>query len=269
MKKIVFFDLDGTLLTTQKEILEENKKAIKLARENDIEICICSGRPQSAVRKYQKMAGAGRYIISANGAEIYDTEAEEQLYACALEEDFCVKLYEHAVKNNLFMRIDTKYGRFINIERYKVLDDIVMTETDYKKFFREEKILQFSFGSMDSKLIEEIVEIVNKSGIYSIANRFMSGMLPDKLDIINIVNSSVSKGNAILGLCKYLKIDPKDTIGFGDDYNDVSMMKSVGHGVAMGNAFDEIKALASEVTLTNDEPGIAEFLNRLVIENQD
>ena len=265
MKKIVFFDLDGTLLTSKKEILQENIEAIKKARNNGIEICICSGRPITAAKKYKEMSGAGRYIISTNGAEIFDTEENEELFSVSLEQQFCINLYEYAVKNNLFMRIDTKYGRYVNIERYKILDDMLFQE-DYKKFFKGNNILQFSIGSRDSKIIDEIVKEIKQDCNISIANRFASGMLPDELDIINIVNSCASKGNAILGLCKYLKIPQKDSIGFGDDYNDISMMNSVGYGVAMGNSFDEVKAVAKEIITTNDEPGIAKFLNNLISE---
>ena len=266
MKKIVFFDLDGTLLTSKKEILQENIEAIKRAREHRIEVCICSGRPQSAVRKYQKDAEAGRYIICANGAEIYDTEEEEQLFSASIEEELCVKLFEFVTQNNLFVRIDTSYGRYVNIEEYKILNDIFFDE-DYKKFFKENKVLQISIGAGDSTIIDELVETLKLNPNIAIANRFMSEMLPIKLDILNIVNSCVSKGNAILGLCKYLKIEPRDAIGFGDDNNDISMMKAVGYGVAMENAFDSVKELAKEVITTNNEPGIAKFLDRLILEN--
>lgn len=266
MKKIVFFDLDGTLLTTEKEVLKENYEAIKKARENDIEVCICTGRPISAARTYQEMSGTGRYIICANGAEIYDIEEEEELFAAALEEEVCIKLFEYATQNNLFMRIDTKYGRYINNAEYKILNDIVFDE-DYKKFFKENKILQFSIGSLDSNIIDKIENAVNETGYMKVVSRFISSIIPVKLNVINIVNSSVSKGNAVNGLCKYLKIDLKDSIGFGDDYNDITMLNTVGYGVAMGNASEDVKKIAKEVISNNDEPGIAEFLNKLILEN--
>jgi hypothetical protein len=265
MFKIVFFDLDGTLLTTDKKVLEENKRAIKNARENGIEVCICSGRQQGAVRYYQKMAGAGRYIIDANGAEIYDTQDEEQLYACGLDTDYCMELYRWVLENNLFIRIDTKYGRYINDMKNVVLDEMPMEE-DYKKFFEENIILQMSIGSEDSSKIDEVVEMLD--GRVKKENRFMSSLIPQELDMINIINSSASKGNAILGLCKYLKIKPEEAMAFGDDLNDISMMKSV-YGVAMENASDNVKVLAKEITKTNDESGIAEILNRIVEENKN
>lgn len=266
MKKIIFFDLDGTLLTSRREILKENIDTIKKIREKGIEVCLCSGRQKEAIRKYQKLSGAGKYIICTNGAEIYDTEAEDELYAAPLEEEVCIKLFEYATANNIFMRIDTKYGRYINFPEYQILGEVLMEE-DYKKFFRENKVLQFSVGSLTSEIIDKIEEGINKTGYMKVVNRFVSSIIPAKLHVLNIVNSSVSKGNAILGLCKYLKIDPKDAIGFGDDFNDIPMMQAVGYGVAMGNASDDVKKLAKEVIATNDEPGIAEFLNKLILED--
>jgi hypothetical protein len=211
------------------------------------------------------MAGAGRYIIDTNGAEIYDTQDEEQLYSCGLDTDFCMKLYRHVLENNLFIRIDTKYGRYINDMKNVVLDEMPMEE-DYKKFFEENVVLQMSIGSEDSRKIDEVVRMLDSR--VKEENRFISSLIPVKLDMINIINSSASKGNAILGLCKYLKIKPEEAMAFGDDINDISMMKSV-HGVAMGNAGDSIKALAKEITKTNDEAGIAEILNRIVEEKRN
>lgn len=266
MFKIVFFDLDGTLLTSKKDVLEENKIAIKNALDNGIEVCICSGRPQSAVRHYQQMSGTGRYIISTNGAEIYDTKEDEQLFKCPIEESICLELFEHVLKNNLFVRIDTKYARYINRMDYKILDEVQM-EKDYKKFFKENDILQISIGSENSKDIDEIV--ANLDASLKVENRFIAENLPDNVHVINIINKSASKGNAILGLCKYLKIKPEEAMAFGDDYNDISMMNAV-YGVAMGNAYNEIKEIAKEVLVkNNNEPAIAEVLNRIVAERKE
>ncbi len=127
-------------------------------------------------------------------------------------------------------------------------------------------MLQFSVGSTDSKNIDEVIDMLDDS--MKVENRFISGYLPVEHEIINIINKSVSKGNGILGLCKYLKIKPEEAMAFGDDLNDISMMKSV-YGVAMGNAFDEVKVLAKEITKTNEEPGIAEILNRIIEERNN
>lgn len=74
----------------------------------------------------------------------------------------------------------------------------------------------------------------------------------------------VSKGNAITELCQKLDINLSQVIGFGDSSNDISMLKVVGKAVAMGNANDDVKAVADEVTLTNDNDGIPHTLKSLL-----
>lgn len=265
MFKIVFFDLDGTLLTDKKDILIENKKAIEDAINNGINVVICSGRQKNAVTYYQKLAGAGRYVISNNGAYIYDTKDNQMLFDAPIEKEKAIALYEFAMQNNMFVRVDTKYARYITDMRYKILDDMPMEE-DYKKFFDENEILQISLSSIDARIVDNVVEKLDSE--LKVENRFITEMIPIKLDMINIVNKSASKGNAILGLCKYLKILPEEAMAFGDDLNDISMMKAV-YGVAMGNALDEVKVFSKEVLeTTNEEPGIAKVLYRIIDERK-
>ena len=268
MKKIVFFDLDGTLLNEEKSILKENKESIKKACENGIEVVICSGRQQSQVRYYQKEAGAGKYIITTNGAEIYDTELEEQLFNCSLEKEFCKEFYKYIVENKLFFRIDTKYARYINQEKNRLMDELLFNE-EHNKFFEENIVLQFSVGSISSAKIDEVIEYLKKFPYIKVENRYNAKLTADPLDIINVINKNASKGNAIRGLCKYLKINVEDAIAFGDDNNDISMFEAVGYPIAMGNASNKLKSMAKEVILGNDVPSIAEVLNRLTEQNKE
>ena len=267
MKKIVFFDLDGTLLNEKKKIFSENKDAIKKARENGIEVVICSGRQQSQVRFYQEIAGASKYIITTNGAEIYDTELKEQLFYSAIEEEICNEIYKYVMKKNLFFRIDTKYARYFNQEKNRVMDEVLFNENP-DKFFQENIVLQYSVGSINSTDIDELIDYLKKFPSIKIENRYLAKLPEDLLDIINIVNKSVSKGNAIRGLCKYLKINFEDAVAFGDDLNDISMFEAVGYPIAMGNAYTDLKNMAKEIILENTKPGIAEVLNRLIDENE-
>ena len=73
-------------------------------------------------------------------------------------------------------------------------------------------------------------------------------------------NKVISKGNAISKLCEFLKIDINDVIAFGDGINDISMLKIVGLGVAMENAQSEAKEVAKEITITNNDSGVAKVL---------
>ena len=78
----------------------------------------------------------------------------------------------------------------------------------------------------------------------------------------------VHKGNALLKLCAYLNIDPSQTMAFGDGLNDVTMLKTAGIGVAMGNAAPQVKEAADFITDTNDNDGVAKAIEQFCFENR-
>ena len=80
--------------------------------------------------------------------------------------------------------------------------------------------------------------------------------------IFEFLNKDCGKGFAIANLCNILNIDINHVVSFGDAPNDVDMIKMCGTGVAMGNAYDEIKEIANFVTKNNDEDGVAYFLEQ-------
>ena len=88
MYKAVFLDLDGTLLTDNKMVSEENKKAIKYVQSKGGIACICSGRQKDAVKAYKEISGCDKYIICSNGTQIYDCEKDEELFSCNQKEAF-------------------------------------------------------------------------------------------------------------------------------------------------------------------------------------
>lgn len=271
MKKIVFFDLDGTLLTDSKEVLEENKDAIRRAKEIGIEIAICTGRQSNAAKEFKEKADTGKYMICMNGAEIIDTESGEELFASAIDEDVAKALYNYAKDNNLVMKIDTRFARYITKFDYALNQEYEFTE-DENRFFNENKVLQISFGAKTENEINDFIEnVINKIPGVKVYNKYFNVLpsLDKALWYINVVNSSVSKGNAINGLCRYLKVNLDDVVCFGDDLNDLSMIQMVGHGIAMGNALDIIKENAKEVIGTNETPAIARVLDRFIKEIEE
>ena len=81
----------------------------------------------------------------------------------------------------------------------------------------------------------------------------------------DIANLNSNKGNAVRKLLEILNIPKEDTIAIGDDNNDLSMFEQVGYRVAVDNAIDIVKEKADEITLTNDEDGVAVFLEKLLM----
>ena len=263
MYKAVFLDLDGTLLDDDKNISIENKMAIKKAKDNGAIVCICSGRQQDFVKDLKEEAGASRYIICSNGTQIFDCDSGEEIFAMTVEEELTSDLYEIAKAKDYVIKLDTRYGKFINSDKFYFPTEMLIGE-DYERFLSENKVLQITIATNTEEEVDEIIRylIGLKRTDIKIYNKYKSATKEGReFWGMNVINSNASKGNAINGLCKFLKIDVNEAIAMGDDLNDVSMMEAVGMGVAMGNACDAVKRSAKEVTKTNNENGVAETLN--------
>lgn len=260
MYKAVFLDLDGTLLDDDKNISQENYDAIEYVTQNGGLVILSSGRSITATKKYWDKIKADRYIIYSNGAGIYDTQINETIFTANINSDICLNLYNYAIENNICIRLDTPYGRYITNMKYSRSTDIFFNE-DINKFLNENKILQFSYISESEESIEISIDYIKKFNTETKIENYYNDICDNsKIYVINMINSSTSKGNAICGLCKFLKIDLSDVIAIGDDLNDISMIKTVGLGVAMENAKKEVKEFAKEITSTNNNSGVAKIL---------
>lgn len=261
MYKAVFLDLDDTLLDNEKNISKENLEAIKYVKEKGGLVCIASGRSIELTKKYREMADTSRYIIYSNGAGIFDCDANDKLFSADIEKETCFDLYNYAIENNYGIRIDTAYGRYITDEKYAVGFEILLQPGEGKDIISDNDILQISMITETEEKRKEMIDFVNSNiaKTVKVENIFKTGR-KEEFFAINIINTSASKGNAINGLCKYLKIDIKDVIAIGDGINDISMIKTAGLGVAMENGDPELKAVAKEITSTNLDNGVAKIL---------
>ena len=131
----------------------------------------------------------------------------------------------------------------------------------------ENPITQCVFSSLNLENIRNIKDEINDIKDIEIVNLskcLVNNKFPkEKPFFLDITCKDTSKGNAIKNLCEYLKIDLKDSVAIGDSYNDITMFEVVGHSVAMGNAPEDIKKIVDEVTDTNNEDGVAKFLENL------
>ena len=115
-----------------------------------------------------------------------------------------------------------------------------------------------------SEAIKEEIDVMKDIEIVNLSKCLVNDKLPkEKPFFLDITCKGTSKGNAIKKLCEYLRIDLKDSVAIGDSYNDITMFEVVGHSVAMGNAPEDIKKMVDKVTDTNNEDGVAKFLENL------
>ena len=271
--KMIGFDLDGTLLTDQKELGEYTVQILKRAVEEGIVILPITGRPLCGLPEEVTGLTGLRYAITANGARILD-------------------LKNAAVLKEQLVSVETAEKILDILGNYDSLREIYYDGTGYAErekleqidhFFEEGPMAEYvrstrqPVDNLMDKFRQESREVDKVQGVFAdLGEREAALDEIRKLEGVTItgalhnnieVNAAgVDKGNALLWLAQYLGIEPEETMAFGDGNNDITLLEKAGTGVAMKNGIEEVKHAADRVTeKTNDEEGAAKFIETYVL----
>ena len=275
--KIIFIDIDGTLVDDEKIISEATKDVLRKLKDSGIYIVLTSGKPYKSIETFATKCFSTPYLIGSNGAIVKDFIDDLEIFSKKLEKDVATQILKCIKENNLYTMI-TISGNLISDERdYGMLPEnrseiiIVDSVTDYLKETNN-PILKFTVISQDKLKLDsfrnDVAKIPNMyvlpTDIIPIAPRFWKPKEGESIPYcVDIMALNVSKMESIKTLCNYLNIDKSQTIGIGDGLNDIDMFEAVGYKIAMGNSVPEIKAMADTITLSNNESGVAVALNKM------
>lgn len=253
MFKLISLDLDGTLFDNKMKISDRNIKAIKACHEAGCETVVATGRPPRFTFDVIPNEISGEYCVCYNGAQIY------------YNQDL---IYEQVIRGKDVKDI---------IQYVKNQKDKIRVALESKNIIYCNFDLETFWPGFDFKPLEELKEfdhvckillIDHKSMNYeAFMNRFKDTcyiIQTDSGNLIEIMEKSVSKYEAIKWIAKRMSINVEDVMAFGDDLNDMEIIKGVGKGVAMGNGHKAVKEIAKEVTLSNDEDGVAVILEKML-----
>jgi Cof subfamily protein (haloacid dehalogenase superfamily) len=246
MKKIVFFDIDGTLLDHEKNLPESTKKAIQLLKKNDVFVAIATGRAPFMFEGLRNSLGIDSYVSFNGQFVVFENEV---IYENPLNENELNRLFNKAKTNNhplVFMNEKTmkasmKHHPFV--EKSMGSLNFIHPEED-ESFYVNRKIYQSLL----------FCEAQNESLYFSDSPQFdFIRWHPYSVDVIP---KDGSKAVGIKKMIERLGFDLKDVYAFGDGLNDLEMLKTVGTGVSMGNGVPEAKELADLITSDVSEDGI-------------
>lgn len=263
--KLIALDLDGTLKSTNKQILPKTKAMLQKLAKRGIVIVLASGRPTAGLyieADELKLNETGGYLLSFNGAKVVDYQTKEIIYQKVYNEKIAHHVYDRAKKYGL--AVMTYVEEMIITE--DIDDEYVIIESEINhipikpvKDFKEavdfsvNKVLLTGKPEYVENIIDEFKEpYENSLSIYRSAPFF-----------IEVMAEGIDKAASLKALIKRLGIKQEEVISFGDGYNDISMIKFAGMGVAMDNAVDQVKQCADYITLSNDDEGIYECLKLL------
>ena len=270
MYKLVAIDMDGTLLKKDKTISERTKNAIVSAREKGVTVVLATGRPIDGVSRYLEelnMYTDKDYVLTYNGALIQKTKSKESVAKIGLKgEDFHylnnlsdklgVHIHAFSEEKGLITPKNSKYTEveadINNIEIHEIdMDDISNDEVMIK-------IMMIDEPEILSEAIDKLPkEVYDKYTVVRSAPFFLE-----------FLNKSVNKGVGVEMLAKHLGVKKEEVMTFGDAGNDLHMIEYAGLGIAMGNAFEEVKEAANYITDTNDNDGVAKAIEKFILENK-
>ena len=265
MIKAIFIDIDGTLRDSERNLSSRTINAVKKVTDKGILVILCSGRPRKYTEQISRECFASKYIITSSGGMIYDYEENKVIYVNEMNKEALIKLYEIANPEDVRFIMNVGEGRVVN--KVKHADQETQLDEDIKDFVYNNPVVQCTIADSDFNKIKNLIPKIDKVENVEIKNRHKS-LLDDKFKddktvFCDIANINSNKGNAVKKLLEILNIPKEDTIAIGDDNNDLSMFEQVGYRVAVDNAIDIVKEKSDEITLSNDEDGVAVFLEKV------
>ena len=270
--KAIVMDIDGTLNVYKKGILPKTKEVLQKAQEQGIKLILASGRPTTGMIDFGKELALdknGGLLISYNGSKAVEMETMKEIYNVPLSIEDSKAVLEHVKKFDVHPMVDKDEYMYVNdvfdcmlsLREKKV--NIVQMESRNGKYMVCEKADLAEFVDFPLNKI-----LIAGEPAYLQAN-YKAMMEPFK-DTLNCMFTAsvyfeftaknIDKAKALDTVLTPLGILPDEVISFGDGQNDISLIQYAGIGVAMGNAVEELKAVADKVTLSNEEDGIAECL---------
>ncbi len=258
--KIVFSDIDGTVLTSQHEVTSQTKDAVKKLVAEDIPFVLVSARMPEAIYPITEDMGIKMPIICYSGAYVLDREGQE------LASDFM----EAAPVRQLLGDIAAVFPK-VTVNFYSGHHWYVTDKAD-ARVKREEDITSAQAEQADfdvllkQGILPHKILLMAEPADCAAAEKYFQQHYPQfqvarSSDILlEIMDGKVSKAAGIAVLLQHYGFDKSEALSFGDNYNDLAMLEYTGMSVAMGNAPDDVKAVAKAVTASNNDSGIAVFL---------
>lgn len=265
MYKLIALDMDGTLLNEKKSISKENYDAIQKAKKMGKKVVLATGRPLEGVKRFLHeldLVSDEDYVVAFNGALVQTTKSGHVISKTVLKVEDYKELYEvskslgvniHALTESTV--IAPKNSKYTQVEAD--LNGIEIEIMPVEEVGDDKTIVKVMFIDEPEK-IEHVMKNIPKE-------------IEDKYTIVRsapffleFLDKSVNKGVGVDAVAKANGFDHKNVICVGDAGNDIDMIKYAGLGVAMENAFEEVKAVSDYITLSNENHGVAHVIDKFM-----
>lgn len=268
---LVVTDLDGTLLTSDKNVSEKNKEAIRKLKEHGILFGIASGRPVESgliLCKNWGIEDSISFLIGMNGGVLYDTRRKEKETYSILPGHLIWKILEYYKDfPDLHAEVMVGNDRYVSYSTPETLENARLYGeneiiVDLKEFLDTHNVNKLILRSKpeDQEKVAAIARTIDLPGITHFSTSDV---------LYEFVDPDINKGFGLQQACKHFGLNLDNVAAFGDENNDLEMLMLAGQSVAMKNALPSVKAIAKTVSdYTNDEDALAHYIDEVILPAQ-
>lgn len=235
--RLLALDLDGTTLLDNKQISEANSFWIKKAIENNIIVSFATGRGVQNTQGFRVELGLQSPMVLLNGADIWKNP-RESMERHFIDKQYIEQLHRISVETNSWF-----WGYSKNHLKKK-------PEWKHEDFSQE--WMKFGISNPDISVINGLKDEINKWGHLEVTQSSFNNL--------EISIKGITKEYGVRKICEWLDISMDEVMAIGDSFNDMKLIKSVGLGIAMGNANASLKEIAKSITDTNENDGVAKAI---------
>ena len=268
MIKLIAIDMDGTLLNSKKELLEETKQYFKNFHNKNTEtlLVLCTGRPETGIRPYLKDLGyleENHYIISQNGANIYESQTGKRVMDEFVDSAAIQKWIELGKKHGIsVMGAGVDYYYSFDEDPTEWMEfDVKLVSGKLKRIPTKESLNTDFYKILlmgDEEQLNEFETFIPQEW------RDEFYVVRSQKYLVEVLTKGVNKAFGLEKLAQKLNIQPSEIAAIGDAANDIEMLEYAGLAIAMGNASEEVKAISDIVTDTNENNGVIKAIDKLI-----
>lgn len=264
MKKILFTDLDGTLLNNRSQIDEEMKQALREMTAKGHYLVLSSGRPLDSILEVKRLAGIdfpNVYVIASNGAVVYNCDTREIIHEIRVSFDDVTNIWNFAKEHHS------------HVQTYTSDSIVTATEDEEIAYYRQRIHLPLILSDNPLEVLKQpphkllLIDLHDHNRIAGIQT-LLEQAYGDRLQTVfsnpyylEVFAKDAGKGNSLHYLCDYLNIPLTNSYAAGDAENDLSMLQAAGTAIVMCNGTDEVKKYADIITKrSNNECGLADII---------
>ena len=272
--QLIAIDIDGTLLNSQFKIPAANITALRQAHGAGIEIVLVTGRRHAFAMPIAEALGFDLWLISSNGA-VTKSMSGELFHQDLLPTATAQKLISHMddYRANCVITFDSEVRGALVLEHADVLNASISRWIEKNSPWIEFVV------PIENALLKDPIQVMfcgNIARMHEAEARLQASGMDHQITVLkteyvardlcmfDVLNYGCSKGHAVERWAGYRGLTKDQVMAIGDNYNDIEMLNFAGHPVVMGNASEAIKQLGFEVTLSNDEAGVAAAVEQVL-----